>query len=129
MTKLRFQRPLRFHLLLHAQQKCPATLVAAKQRSRPADPVCSSFLIAGWQAYLHTGNQEILKEAYPAFRAWNDFLSRAYPDGIVAYSHYGDWAGPAYACESMEGARSSVTPGELMSTGYRKNGGRPRRRG
>ena len=86
--------------------------------SRPADPVCSSFLIAGWQAYLHTGNRDILKEAYPAFRAWNDFLSRAYPDGIVAYSHYGDWAGPAYACESMEGARSSVTPGELMSTGY-----------
>ncbi len=85
---------------------------------RPADPVCSSFLIAGWQAYLHSGNLEILREAYPAFRAWNGFLSRAYPDGIVAYSHYGDWAGPAYACESMEGARSSVTPGEVMSTGY-----------
>ena len=85
---------------------------------RPADPVCSSFLVAGWQAWLHTGNKELLREAYPAFRAWNELLESRSDDGIVNYSYYGDWAGPAYACESEEGARSRVTPGILMSTGY-----------
>ncbi len=86
--------------------------------SRPADPVCSSFLVAGWQAWLHTGNRDILREAYPAFRAWNDCLEKHSEGGLVDYSHYGDWAGPAYACESEERARSAVTPGVLMSTGY-----------
>ncbi|MBQ6645664.1 MAG: family 78 glycoside hydrolase catalytic domain, partial [Clostridia bacterium] len=86
--------------------------------SRPADPVCSSFLVAGWQAWLHTGNSELLREAYPAFRAWNDCLEKHSQNGIVQYSHYGDWAGPAYACEDMENAHSKVTPGILMSSGY-----------
>ncbi|MBQ3078936.1 MAG: family 78 glycoside hydrolase catalytic domain [Clostridia bacterium] len=86
--------------------------------NRPADPVCSSFLVAGWQSYLHTGNKEILEEAYPAFAAWDDYLESRSENGIVTYSYYGDWAGPAYACESDEGACSKVTPGILMSTGY-----------
>lgn len=86
--------------------------------NRPADPVCSSFLVAGYEAWLHTGNDAILAEAYPAFRAWNDYLERRSENGIVDYSYYGDWAGPAYACDDPEGARSAVTPGILMSTGY-----------
>ena len=86
--------------------------------ARPADPVCSSFLIAGLEALLHTGNTEIIREAYEGFRAWEDCLlahSEAY---IVNYSYYGDWAAPAYACEGEDGAVSAVTPGILMSTGY-----------
>jgi alpha-L-rhamnosidase len=86
--------------------------------SRPADPVCSSYLIAGWQAYLHTGNADILNEAYGGFSAWNAFLEGKSEGGILSYSYYGDWAAPAYACQSEESAVSAVTPGALMSTGY-----------
>ncbi|MEA4890519.1 MAG: family 78 glycoside hydrolase catalytic domain [Clostridiaceae bacterium] len=85
--------------------------------NRPADPVCSSFLLAGWEAYLHTGNLQILKEGYPGFSAWNRFLESKSCDDIVQYSYYGDWAAPAYACSGEDGAVSSETPGIVMSTG------------
>ena len=85
---------------------------------RPADPVCSSYLLAGWEAWLHTGNLEILEEGFEGFAAWNAFLRSHSENGIVDYSYYGDWAAPAYACQSEEFAVSAVTPGILMSTGY-----------
>lgn len=85
---------------------------------RPADPVCSSYLIAAWQAYLHTGNLDIIGEGYEGFCRWNRFLAKNSVNNIVNYSYYGDWAAPAYACASEEYAVSAVTPGELMSTGY-----------
>lgn len=84
----------------------------------PADPVCSSFLVAGMQAYLHTGNTEILAEAYDSFAAWEDSLLENSTDYIVNYSYYGDWASPEYACIAPENAYSGVTDGHLMSTGY-----------
>ena len=84
----------------------------------PADPVCSSYLVAGWQAYLHTGNLRLLEEAFDGFAAWEDCLLANSTDYIVNYSYYGDWAGPDYACDYHEGARSGVTDGILMSTGY-----------
>lgn len=86
--------------------------------SFPADPVCSSFLVAGWQAYLHFGDRETIAEAFNAFSAWENCLLAHSDDYIVNYSYYGDWAGPAYACEPNDGARSIVTPGVFMSTGY-----------
>ncbi|MBR6767677.1 MAG: family 78 glycoside hydrolase catalytic domain [Clostridia bacterium] len=86
--------------------------------SIPADPVCSSFLIAGYEAMLHTGNIDIIREGYEGFCAWEECLLKHSDDYIVNYSHYGDWAGPAYACEEAEVARSGVTPGIYMSTGY-----------
>ena len=86
--------------------------------NRPADPVCSSFLVAGWQAYLHTGNMEPMREGYPGFVRWNQCLADHAKDGIVDYSYYGDWASPSYACISPEHAVSAVTDGLLMSTGY-----------
>ena len=85
---------------------------------RPADPVSSSFLIAGMQAFLHTGNIDIINRAYDGFAAWEEFLGKHSENYIVNYSYYGDWAGPAYACVGEDGALSSVTPGILMSTGY-----------
>lgn len=85
---------------------------------RPADPVCSSYLIAAWQAFLHTGNLDIIREGYEGFCRWNRFLERNSQGYIVNYSYYGDWAAPAYACMSEEYAVSAVTPGQLMSTGY-----------
>ena len=86
--------------------------------SRPADPVCSSFLIAANEALMHTGNADIIGEAYERFVAWEEFLLGRSEGHIVNYSYYGDWASPAYACDRPDGANSAVTPGILMSTGY-----------
>ena len=91
--------------------------------NKPADPVCSSFLMAGMQAALHTGNLDLVSEAYPAWEAWENCLL-AHSDGyLVNYSYYGDWAGPADCCVVLEnvpdpGAQSAVTPGVFMSSGY-----------
>ena len=88
---------------------------------RPADPVCSSFLVAGLECLLHTGNREILEETFDAFAAWENCLLAHSENGLVTYGHYGDWAAPAYACRmnSMgDGAESKVTPKEFMSSGY-----------
>ena len=84
----------------------------------PADPVCSSFLVAAWQNYLHNGDKETMKENFDAFAAWEKCLIAHSDDYIVNYSYYGDWAGPTYACLGLEGAQSAVTPGVFMSTGY-----------
>lgn len=87
--------------------------------ARPADPVCSSFLVAGMQSYLHFNDLETIREAYDAYCAWENYLLSRSENYIVTYSYYGDWAAPGYACEGGEdGAKSSVTPGEFMSTGY-----------
>ena len=85
--------------------------------SRPADPVCSSFLVAGAQALLHTGNRKLIEEAYGAFRKWNECLISHSSGHIVDFSYYGDWAGPQDACID-DSPCSAVTPGLLMSTGY-----------
>lgn len=89
--------------------------------SRPADPVCSSFLVAGMEAYRHLGDRDILEEAFERFAAWENCLLAHSENGIVNYSYYGDWAGPMDACiegSRGDGAKSAVTPGEFMSTGY-----------
>lgn len=88
--------------------------------TRPADPVCSAFLIAGLEALMHTGNLDIIREAYDGFAKWEDFLVENSIDYIVNYTYYGDWASPGYACWNgdMNEARSGVTPGVFMSTGY-----------
>lgn len=86
----------------------------------PADPVCSSYLMAGKQALMHCGEQNVLDEMFDGMAAWEDFLLSHSPDGTVDYSYYGDWAGPAAACLGGENglAASAVTDGRLMSTGY-----------
>ena len=90
--------------------------------NRPADPVCSAFLVAGMQAYMHAGNIDIVKEAYPAWAKWEEYLLSRSENYIVDYSYYGDWAGPVGSCvpepSGVPGARSAVTPGTFMSTCY-----------
>ncbi|WP_130836370.1 alpha-L-rhamnosidase [Lachnoclostridium sp. Marseille-P6806] len=86
--------------------------------SRPADPVCSSFLIAGMEHYFKTEDPEVLREGYPGFCRWNQLLGEHSDHDIVNYSYYGDWAAPDYACVDQENAVSAVTPGVLISTGY-----------
>lgn len=97
---------------------CTAPYVWGHQ---PADPVCSSFLVAGIEAWRHTGNIQILEQYFDRFAAWENCLLSHSNDYIVDYSHYGDWAGPVYACSkegNIDAACSVVTPGVFMSTGY-----------
>ena len=86
--------------------------------SRPADPVCSSFLVAALQALLHAGNGAAIREGYEGFAAWQRCLAEHSEGDIVTYSYYGDWAGPDYACMMPGWPFSKVTPGDLMSTGF-----------
>ena len=86
--------------------------------TRPADPVCSAFLIAGMEALMHTGNRALIEKTYDAFAAWQACLGSRTEDHIVIYSHYGDWASPSYACLGEADPHSAVTPGVFMSTGY-----------
>lgn len=86
--------------------------------NRPADPVSSSYLIAALENYLHYGSVADIKAHYQDFKAWNECLKAHSENGIVTFSHYGDWAGPADCCVSMENAGSVMTPGILMSTGF-----------
>ena len=85
---------------------------------RPADPVCSSYLVAGYEYYMRTGDKEFLKKTFGGFASWEECLLSHSDDFIVNYSYYGDWAGPEFACVSLEDAHSKVTPGEFMSTGF-----------
>ena len=99
---------------------------------RPADPVCSSYLIAAKEHYLITGSVELINKYYNNFVMWNNYLKSRRIEGIVDYSYYGDWAGPEDCCycvdtigdsdaERLEGyepgaANSLYVPGALMST-------------
>lgn len=86
----------------------------------PADPVCSSFLIAGLEMLLHYGDMEAIRTYYEPYKRWNACLSALRnEEGIIEHSPYGDWAGPADYCNKyLDGCHSIVTPGALMSTGY-----------
>ena len=99
---------------------------------RPADPVCSSYLIAALENYKMSGDTSLIKKHYDGFKAWNNYLKSCAPDGIVNYSYYGDWAGPEDCCYSTAtignsdvekteeydtgAANSLYIPGEMMST-------------
>ncbi len=86
----------------------------------PADPVCSSFLIAGLEMLLHYGDTETIRTYYEPFKRWNACLAALRnEEGIIEHSPYGDWAGPADYCNKyLDGCHSIVTPGALMSTGF-----------
>ncbi len=84
----------------------------------PGDPVCSAYLIAAYQSFLHYNDTKVIDEYFDGFAKWEDVLLSRSEDHIVNYSYYGDWASPVYACKAEEDAGSAVTPGILMSTGY-----------
>ena len=99
---------------------------------RPADPVCSAYLIAVLEHYKYTGDDSLIRRHYDGMAKWNACLKSYAPDGIVNYSYYGDWAGPADCCyttatignsdvlkteEYDPGAANSLNiHGEMMST-------------
>jgi len=87
----------------------------------PADPVCTSFLMAGYMDWLHNGRTASIEIGYEGYKAWEDVLLSKSDNYIVNYSYYGDWASPAFACvgyPEQDGANSAITPGIFMSTGY-----------
>lgn len=100
---------------------------------RPADPVCSSFLLAGLEHYMMTNSTKVIEKYYNSFVKWNEYLKSRRRDTLVDYSYYGDWAGPEDCCyivttignsdtEKSEeydtgAANSKMIPGEMISTG------------
>jgi alpha-L-rhamnosidase len=91
-----------------------------KVGGRPADPVSASYLLLALKSYDYYGNREIIREYYPALKAWVDYLKTRTKDGIMDYSYYGDWAPPAQfgVAGAGYGAISKNTPGDLISTGF-----------
>jgi len=88
---------------------------------RPADPVCSSFLIVPWYVYLFYNDIDVLKEHFSGMQRWVDYLRKHTEDNLVYYTSYGDWASPAIHSISTSlgaGALSAITPGEFISSGY-----------
>lgn len=87
---------------------------------RPADPVCSAFLVAGMQELLYVGNKDLVAKYYKNFEKWEQLLQSISKDNIVYLTHYGDWAPPVYACKNgdkdLNAAQSACTPGEFMSS-------------
>ena len=89
--------------------------------TRPADPVCSSFLLIPWLLLLHYGDDTCLRTHYDAMKAWVGYLGTMAQEQIIHYSRFGDWASPRSESEDTafgSGARSATTPGDFMSTGY-----------
>ena len=89
----------------------------------PADPVSSSFLLAGKEMYLHAGDITAMRQAYASFAAWEMCLLEHSENYLPNYSYWGDWAGPADSCvqpqdENDAAAASAVTPGKFVSAGF-----------
>ncbi|MBR4749662.1 MAG: family 78 glycoside hydrolase catalytic domain [Abditibacteriota bacterium] len=84
----------------------------------PADPVCSSFIVAAREALMHSGNDRLVREVMGDLDRWEDYLLSRSEDYIVDYSWYGDWAGPSFACVSEEDPHNVHTDGLMVSTGF-----------
>jgi alpha-L-rhamnosidase len=89
--------------------------------AKPADAVCSSYLILPWLLYMHHGDRDVIEKHYGGLYGWTRMLESRLEDGIVNYSYYGDWASSmdyVIKTPSGNGAASAITPGRLMSTGF-----------
>lgn len=88
---------------------------------RPADPVSASFLLIPWNIYCHYRDKKIIEENYEPMKRWIAYLKRNSTDYIMRYSAMGDWAAPIIGTDMNSvggGAVSSITPTQLMATGY-----------
>ncbi len=61
--------------------------------SQVGGPVDTSFLLTPWLVYLHNNDRRILENTYTALTRWVSYLDRCAVDGIISYSHMGDWSG------------------------------------
>ena len=87
---------------------------------KPCDPVCSSFLVMGLENFLHYGDVQTVRTYYEPFKRYTEsFANMVNEEGILTFSHYGDWAGPDDCCTvRFDGPQSAQTPNALMSTGF-----------
>lgn len=95
---------------------CTAPFVYGK---RPADPLNSSYLMLANEAYLRTGNIELIEEYYDSMCAWEQCLIDNSDNYIMNYSYYGDWAGPEYSRDPNTkggGAGSATIPTIMIGT-------------
>lgn len=86
---------------------------------RPADPVCSSYLVVPWLVYLHTGDTALLRRHFEGFQRWEDYLLSQTEDDRLYYSYFGDWCGPLTISDSSSmasGSYSAITSGDYVST-------------
>lgn len=89
--------------------------------ARPADPVSVCYALIPWLLITHHADLRTAERHYEGIRDWFDFLTSSSEDGILEYSHYGDWAPPATVSLKMDdgvSARSAHTPGALISTAH-----------
>ncbi len=88
----------------------------------PMDPIAITPVNLPWNVYCFYGDKKILEDNYQMNVKWLSYLERNSDDGIVRYSHMGDWAGPAAGtCAKDEegvggGAVSTITPTILVAT-------------
>lgn len=86
--------------------------------SRPADPVCASFLLLAYNCYKFYGNKALIVQHFDSMKGWVDYLYSRTENGIVNYSYYGDWCPPREFLVNEGTGVSRDTPGLMMSTGY-----------
>ncbi len=84
----------------------------------PADPVDISYLLLAIKCYEFYGNEMIIRRNYQNLKAWVDYLYSRTEEGILNYSHFGDWSPPKEYCMGPGDPRSKDTPGDFISTGY-----------
>ncbi|MGB9835837.1 MAG: family 78 glycoside hydrolase catalytic domain [Candidatus Saccharicenans sp.] len=60
--------------------------------SRPADPAWgTAYPLIAWYMYQYYGDKRILEEHYDSLKKYVEFLRRKAENGLVKFSHYGDW--------------------------------------
>ncbi|MBE7029865.1 MAG: hypothetical protein E7409_00395 [Ruminococcaceae bacterium] len=87
---------------------------------RPADPYNVAYTMLAEQAYLCTGNTDLLENYYDSLCAWQNCLLANSTDYIMNYTYYGDWVPPKYACDPNTmggGAGSAYVPPVMVGTG------------
>ena len=62
--------------------------------TRPADPVCASYILYGRLAYRYYGDNRVLEEYYDSYKAWVNCLMTYQKDYIIELSYYADWVVP-----------------------------------
>jgi alpha-L-rhamnosidase len=60
--------------------------------SRPADPAWgTAYPLICWYMYRYYGDTRILEEQYAGLRKYVEFLKSTAENGVLKWSHYGDW--------------------------------------
>ena len=79
--------------------------------TKPADPICASFILFGWMAYRYYGDKRILEKHFEHFEKWLNYLIGESDGMLLDISYYGDWVVPE--CYS-----DTKTSGRYISSAY-----------